>query len=307
MVSILVMSTGCVRSYATRTLADALSGSGGVYGSDEDPELVADAVPFGLKTMEGVLQEQPTHKGLLTALAAGFVQYGFAFVEQPADEIADSDIDRALTMKRRAKKLYLRARSYGMRGLEAGHPGFAKDYAENHEAALKAMDRTDVPLLYWTAAAWGLAISAGKDDPEVIADFPDVARFARRALELDEGWNKGALHEFFISFETAAPDGNVARARAHFQRAVELSAGTRAGPFVTLAERVTVKEQNAREFHALIKKALAVDLEKSPDDRLANVIMQRRARRLEKASGDLFLEDSTETSTATSPMKKGGE
>jgi tetratricopeptide (TPR) repeat protein len=295
------LSTGCVRSYATRVLADALSGSGGVYGSDEDPELVAQAVPFGLKTMEGVLQEQPTHKGLLLALSSGFVQYAFAFVEQPADEIAETDIDRALAMRRRAKKLYLRAKSYGMRGLESAHPGIWEAYAKDKDGALKMTNKGDVPLLYWTAAAWGLAISASKDDPEVIADFPEVAKLASRALELDESWNRGALHEFFISFETASPQGSIKRAREHYERAIELSEGTRVGPFVSLAERVSVKEQNAREFHRLIQKALAIDPDKSPDDRLANVIMQRRARRIEKASGDLFLEDTeaTETSSTT--------
>ena len=44
---------GC-RSAALSFAADAVASSGTSYASDEDPELVRDAVPFGLKTMEGL-------------------------------------------------------------------------------------------------------------------------------------------------------------------------------------------------------------------------------------------------------------
>lgn len=289
----------CVRSLATGALADALSTGGGVYASDDDPELVSGAVPFGLKTMESVLVEEPEHRGLLTALASGFTQYGYAFVEQEADEVQEKDIDRALSLRRRARRLYARARSYGMRGLEAAHSGFMDAFAKDPEHAVEMMTIEDVPLLYWTAAAWGLAIGASKDDPEAIADLPRVGPLARRALELDEGWNRGALHEFFISFEASSPGGSLERARKHFARAVELSRGLRAGPFVSLAEKVCIREQNAGEFHRLLRMALAIDVEKTPDDRLANVVLQRRAKRLEARSGELFLDDTGGAQTSS--------
>lgn len=281
---------GC-KSLATGALADALSGSGGAYATDDDPELVAGAVPFGLKTMEGVLVEEPEHVGLLTALASGFAQYGYAFVEQEADRVMEHDVDRAVALRKRAHRLYVRALGYGMRGLAVEHPGFRDAYMKETDATLASTTAADVPLLYWTAAAWGLAIGTAKEDPAVFADLPKVAPLARRALALDESWNRGTLHELFISLEASIPDGNLERAREHFARAIALSGGTRAGPYVTLAEKVSVKQQNAREFHELLDKALAVDLDASPEDRLANVIMKRRAERLKKLSGDLFLED----------------
>ena len=40
----------------TSIAADAFAGSGGTsYATDDDPELVRDAVPFALKTMESLL------------------------------------------------------------------------------------------------------------------------------------------------------------------------------------------------------------------------------------------------------------
>src|SRR2546427_12543180 len=73
------------RALASKAMADALSGTGSGFASDDDPELVREAVPFALKTMESLLPEQPEHVGLLTALASGFTQYGYAFVQQDAD------------------------------------------------------------------------------------------------------------------------------------------------------------------------------------------------------------------------------
>ena len=62
---------GCGRA-ASRVVADALSSGGGnAYASDDDPELVRDAVPFGLKTMEALLEKHPEHEGLF---AVGLTQ-----------------------------------------------------------------------------------------------------------------------------------------------------------------------------------------------------------------------------------------
>ena len=68
-----------------------------------------------------------------------------------------------------------------------------------------------------------------------------------------------------------------------------ISKGAKAGPFVSLAESVSVKEQNAKEFNELIDQALAIDVDAQPEHRLANTVMQRRAQRLKAAAEDLFL------------------
>src|SRR5512133_759697 len=77
----LLSLSGC-KSIAVGFAADALSGGGGggAMAQDDDPELVRDAVPFALKTMEQLLEQAPHHEGLLLSLASGFTQYGYAFV-----------------------------------------------------------------------------------------------------------------------------------------------------------------------------------------------------------------------------------
>lgn len=283
---------GCsVRKLAVRSLAGAMASSGDVFASDEDPELVAAALPFALKTMEGLLAQDPTNRDLLLATARGFTQYAYAFVEGPADVLEATDFERADAERQRALKLYLRARGYALRGLETSHPGIGERLITDPAAAAAELDREDLDLAYWTAASWGAAIAAGKDRPELLADLPAVRALLERALELDESWGRGALHEAFVSLEAATPaafGGSPERAREHFARAVELSGGRSAGPYVTLAEAVVVPAQDRAEFEELLGRAQAVDPDAVPELRLANVLARRRAAWLLSRADELF-------------------
>ncbi len=68
----LILFAGCsVKRTAVNIIGDALAGGGGVYTSDDDPELIREAIPFGLKTYESLLAVSPEHLGLLQAAAIG--------------------------------------------------------------------------------------------------------------------------------------------------------------------------------------------------------------------------------------------
>lgn len=284
---------GC-RSIATGVMADAVSGSGGVYAQDGDPELVKAAVPFGLKTMEGLLQEKPEHLGLLTALTSGFTQYGYAFVQQDADAAElQGRTAEARAGRARARSLYLRARDYGLRGLEVRHAGLAARLRgmKDLEAALAVAGREDVPLLYWTAAAWGAAIAAGKSQMDLVAQLPAPVAMMRRALALEETFEDGAIHEFFVAYEASrsqAQGGGPAVARRHFERALAISRGKKLAPMVGFAESVLVQTQDRAEFTRLLHQVLQADPGAEPRLRLSNVLSQRRARLLLDHVEDLF-------------------
>ncbi len=289
------LNFGCsIRRFAVNRLGDALAGGGATFASDDDPELISAAVPFSLKLMESLLAESPDHRGLLLATSSGFTQYSYAFVQQDADELEEHDVAAAKALRARASRLYLRARNYGLHGLEVRHRGFEKFLRENPKAAVQRAKVADVPLLYWTAASWGAAISLSKDKPELVADQPTVEALIDRALELDEKFDHGAIHGFLISYEMARPgisaQAAAARARKHFDRAMELSGGQLAAPLVTFAEQVSVQKQNRAEFESLLKRALAIDPDAKPEWRLANMVLQRRARWLLARVDELFVE-----------------
>lgn len=291
------LGTACsIRGMAVNSVANAMAASGDNFASDDDPEFIRSAVPFGLKTMEALLQERPDHAGLLLALSSGFTQYAYAFIETDALLLEGEDPQRSRAERARALRMYLRARDYGLRGLELRREDVTTALKVNPESAVVAFTDEDIPQLYWTAAAWGAAISVGSDDPALVADYPAVRALFGRAYELDPAWNEGALHEALISIESVPEPmgGSRARAREHFQEAIRLSGGTKAGPYVALATGVVVAEQNRREFEELLHTALAIDPDAVPRLRLLNLIMQRRARHYLSRADYLFFEESPE-------------
>jgi predicted anti-sigma-YlaC factor YlaD len=293
LVGILALSGCSLKRMAINSLGDALSEGSSVYATDDDPDLVGAALPFGLKTIESLLAESPHHKGLLLAATSGFTQYSYAFVQTEADFSEDTDFARATALRERAGRLYRRALRYGIRGLEEVQPDLHQSLRSDPEAALKRFQKADVGQLYWTAMAWGAAISLNKTDTELGANLPVVEALMKRALELDEGFELGAIHDFFIVYEggrPAAAGGSVERAREHLQRAVQLSGGRRGAPLVSFAETVDAGLQDRSEFESLLKQVLAIDVNGLPEQRLANVLAQRRARWLLGRMDRLFVE-----------------
>lgn len=285
--------SGCsVKRYAVNQLGNALAGAGSTFSSDDDPELIRAAVPFSLKLIESLLAESPKHQGLLLAAAQGFTEYSFAFVQEDADELEDTNKIAAQAMRARAAKLYLRARGYGMRGLEVKHPGLLDRLKANPKEAVKELKKSDAALMYWTAISWAGALSALRD----FTMLPEIPRFEAlldRVLEVDEGFDQGTVHTFMITYEMARLGGKgerAARAKEHFDRAVALGGGHQAGPLVSYAENVLVVQKNKTEFQNMLRQALKVDINASPENKELNLAVQRRARWLLSRTEKLFPE-----------------
>ena len=120
-----VSSGGCsVKRYAINKLGDSLANPGTTFSGDNDPEFVGQAVPFSLKLIESLLAESPNHRGLLFAASSGYTQYSYVYIQQPSEQLENQDLPKSRAEMARATNLYLRARDYGLRGLETKHKGF---------------------------------------------------------------------------------------------------------------------------------------------------------------------------------------
>ncbi len=298
-VLVLLTSTGCsLKRLAVNSVAGMLSSSGSstVFTGEDDPELVADALPFAMKLYESLLAETPENTALLLATGSMFAMYANAFVQTPAGMLPETEYPQRQEALARAKRLYLRGRDYCLKALELRHPGLRAGLEAGDPAALqKALAKTgpqDVPYLYWTAASWMGGFSAEPFDMEMLLTLSRPLDLMARAFQLEEGYGKGAIHEFYISVYGSLPvslGGSQEKARFHFSRAVELSGGLTAGPYVALATSVSIPTQNSGEFRDLLGRALAIDLDSSPENRLVNLLSQRKARWLLKHIEDYFL------------------
>ena len=283
---------GCsLRSMAVNAVMPTLANPA-VYLSEEDPEVARDALPFLLKTIESILDADPAQQDALLFANTGFLLYANAFLQADAALAEWNDYEVASELNERARRMYLRARDYGLRNVEIDHPDIAARLLDDPQSAVAVFDVEEIESLYYLGGAWMLAISLGLDQPALVADLPAARALLDRALELDEDFERGALHSAFITLESVgeAMGGSYARARDHFARAVELSDGQDAGPYLSLATGVAVAEENREEFRELLETAIAIDPDEEPSNRLLNLIAQKRARVLLDHIDDLFFE-----------------
>jgi predicted anti-sigma-YlaC factor YlaD len=303
LLAVLICATlgGCsIQRFVINKAGDAISGESTVVARDDDPEFIRAAAPFSLKLTETLLEKSPDHEGMLLSAASNFTQYSYAFIQMDADELEAQDFERALQLHQRARRMYLRARDYGMRGLAVRHAGIDAALRSDPAAALAGTTRADLPLLYWTAAAWAAAIGQAKDDPQLIGDLPIVDELVQRAATLDADYGHGGLATLQISYEMAR-QARPAVARAHFARANAASGGRLAGPYVALAESVCVSQRARAEFLALLEAALAINADAYPEQRLENLILQRRARWLKSRVDELFLPEADNANRESAP------
>jgi predicted anti-sigma-YlaC factor YlaD len=294
---VLLLGSGCgpLRRDAIRDVVGVFSDPSGssVFAQDDDPELIREALPFALKTYEALLSANPKDRDLYLTTADAFVKYANAFVHAEADRLKELDFSRAQHLRQRATKLYLRGRGYALAGLTLDYPDFEKTLRQDTQQMLQALPTKDVALLFAAAAGWAGAISTNVSNMSLVAELPMVEAMMRRALELDEDFDRGAIHEFFVIYEgsrSEAMGGSAQRALEHFDRVVTLTQGEKASPYVALASSVAVRKQDYKMFKELLNKALAIDPDAVPEWRLANTLAQEKARWLLDHSSELFLD-----------------
>ena len=283
---------GAVNKMAANSITGLMEATAEVWASDNDPEFVCESIPFALSTIEGLITKQPKSDRLLLAATQGFTQYAYVCLETDAVLLEEADYERAREQFDRALNLYLRAKAYGLQGLELRYPGIEERLRLTPDTALASTTQEDVALLYWTAASWGAAISSGSDRPELVADLPAVVAMMERVLALDERFGDGAIHDVFIMIRGLPTEmgGDTQAAREHFERALELNGGRLASTYATYATSVVLGEQDRSRFVELMEEALAVDPDDEPSHRLQNLVAQKRARHMLEHIDDYFIE-----------------
>jgi len=285
-----------LQKMAMNKVAGMLSGtsSANVFTTDNDPELVGDALPFAIKLYESLLASMPGHAGLRLQTGSLYVMYANAFVQAPADMTPRREIETKEYLLARAKNLYLRGRDILFIGLEKRNPRLRAQLKERrYKEAMAPFKKEDASLLYWTAAGWVAAFAVNPFDMELGQTLPQTAAMMDRVAELDPGYGRGSLDAFFVTYYGSLPaymGGDAAKARGHFAKAQALAGDSDTSALMALATTVSVNEQNAAEFKKLLGQVLEFDPDKHPATRLVNILNQRKARWLLAHIDDFFIE-----------------
>ena len=286
-----LLFTACsIKKFAVRQVGDALASGTSVYETDPDVELIGDALPFSLKLVESLLEITPRNRGLLLTAARGFTLYSYAYVDFPGEQLIEEDYEKGRALRQRAKRLYMRAQTYGLRALDVVYPGIEVQLASAPDQAVQRVSKKHVDLLYWTGAALGLSISTDSSNAALLVRLAEVNALIGRAIELDAGWDQGSLYEFQLKLAAAKPGENdPVITQQYFQKALELSGGKRAGLYISYAEAVAIPSQNRELFEEMIAKTLQVDADAHEQYRLLNHLAHRRAHWLQSRIEDYFL------------------
>lgn len=299
---IILILTAClffscsINKMIVNKIADSLSqGDSTVFTGDNDPELIGEALPFALKLYESLLEQTPENTDLLLATGKAFSLYSYGFVQSKAEKLSDEDIDKKTHLMKRAKKLYLRGRDYILRAIEVNHSGFLKKIDENKiDGFLSQMKKDDVPFLYWGGMSWMGAFSVDPFDFELGMSKINGVKMITKALELDEEYENGSIHSFFISYYGSMPEGmggSEKKAREHYEKALQFTKGKIASPYLNLAVSVCVNKQKIDEFKELMDKVLEIDVDKDPGNRLLNLLAQDKAKWMLEHLDDYFIID----------------
>lgn len=245
----------------------------------DDPALVMQSMPAFLLLLEGLLEENPRNANLLLTATEGYASYA-TLIE--------------LNDRERAHNSYGRAKEFGLRALHKRKKirhllGAPFTQFSTITAHLKPKD---LPLVFWTASAWGGWISTNLESMAALADLPKVIHLMEWVIGVDEGFKHAAPHLFLGVYYAALPPmlgGQPDRALHHFNRSHELTDGTSLMVHV-LKARYYARQIFDRDLHdALLREVLQTETAPEASDLiLQNEMAKTMARQLLEESDAFF-------------------
>jgi tetratricopeptide (TPR) repeat protein len=266
------------------------------FASESDVTLAREASPGQLETAEGFLAADPENRILLGVVAQGYIEYPFGFLEDDLESLPD-DPDHAAqrtAITVRATGLYDRALGFALRLLQLDDKNFPaafnKDVA-SADAEAKKLDKDSAPGLLFAGLALASSINLNRDDVSRVVDLPKAIALIKRSHELDpKFYNGGAAMTLGIIYSSQgkAMGGDPDLAKKMFDEAIALNNGKYLMPKVMLARFYAVVTQDRALFEKTLKEVLATPANVFPEQRLANLLAQKRAKRYLAHADDYF-------------------
>lgn len=245
---------------------------------NNDPVLVADAMPTYLVTIDGMIANWPTKPALLQSGASLYSAYGALFVDEPE----------------RQQLLSEKALGYAIRGACASN----KRYCDVRELSVPKLEerlakakRGDVPALYTLGTTWATYIQTHSDDWNAVADLARVQALLEKVVALETGYEHGQAYLYLAMLDSILPaslGGQPERAQQHFHRAIALSNEQNLYAKVLYAQHYARMAFDQHLHDSLLKEVLAADVDVLPELTLQNTFAQQEAQRLLTESNQYF-------------------
>ena len=218
--------------------------------------------------------------------------YAFGFLIEESDRAMLDNYSKAKELESRAHQYFSEAVEYGESALDILYEDYIEWVSDISGDIILTPNSEDLELFYWTAAAYGGAISSSGGNPSWIIKLPRVGKLLNSIVAIDSSWNHGAALVALISFTMNNPlissDEANKISKNLFNEAVDASQGLDMGPYLTYAESVSKVRQDKEEFVELLNEALKIDIFSAKNFQLTNTISRNRAEWLLENIDEFF-------------------
>lgn len=267
------------------------------FMGEKDPVIVQEVLPTIVKLYEIMRIENPSHGGVNIMAGSLNVMYANLCVQSKADRMTDPRLlDQQFAEYARAKLHYLKGRDYILDVFDARWPGFKKTVlgsdSEAIAEAVAKLTEKDVNAVYWACAGSLANFSLDPLDPVSLGSLKGPVAMLEKAAELNPDYSNGAIWDVLSQFYVAAPvdfGGDYERGLYCHEQAMRVSGGKSAGVYVTYAESICKPNGDIEGFKDALNKALAIDPDEDPSNRLMTVISQSKAQNLLDHIDDYFV------------------
>jgi len=284
--------------FTVRTTAKVLVRAQPALQQESDYQLAHDALPATLKTIEGFWIVDPDNSDLMGILTEGYCQYGTAFVEDDW-EVASLQVPKnAAEMQAqdaRATRIFTRCLNFALRQLGERWQAdlFAAPDVVGKLVRETGADKRD--QMMWAALALGSLVNHNAKNPDMLSYLSTVKTVLDRVLELDratppERKDYAALPHiaYGMIYTSSTSTGDASKAKTSFEAALQATSGKLLLARALMGYRVGLMTNDRKFFHDQLKQVLETDPAVWPEQRLANEVAHRRARRYLSHEKQLF-------------------
>ncbi|ERP31271.1 TRAP transporter TatT component family protein [Chitinivibrio alkaliphilus] len=289
--TLLLILFSCTRRINTSLVDQVTTQEQNVFQSDDDPAFIESALPFALKMYESLIPLSPENKNLYLTLAQGYTSYSYLYLDLPADTLVYTDSAKAAALRTRAKKHYLRGRTYAITGLSMENPQFMRGLSSNADSLLALVDSSDIDLLYWAAISWMGAFRQNPRNMRLALSMPNARRLLSAIRDHSPNYGNGALKDFLITYYATLPTsmgGSLDSAKYYFQKATETAKTPRPATYINYALAIAYAEEDRDTFGKMLEKAIAIDPQKDRDNLLLRTAQQSHGKWLLRNKKLLF-------------------
>lgn len=269
--------------------------------SESDYLAAEAALPAFIKVAEVAYRAAPRDPGTAATLASLYLLYGTAFIEGESLFLPDEAFAEREMRGARAREYYRRAFKVLEPFILRVSPGlFEASYVldsggvrigSSNADPLRRYKKHDAPLLYYGAASIFASFGSNPLDFSNAARLPQAFAMLERALELDPGYEAGAVYELAMQIYASMPaelGGDRDKALAAYEAALKASDGASAAAYVSYAVLIALPDGDEAAFTKALKAALAVDPAAHPERTLFSVLARRKAEYYLESASHLF-------------------